>query len=152
MLDMLTSNSMITIAAMVSLFRNIFYSRTSLLHFVSPEFWIADNGHTIQVTLEPDRTSLARLSGYDFNSSYIFAEIHFHWGHDDSTGSEHSINNEFYAMEAHLVHYDSKYANFTEAVNSGDSDAVAVVAVLIAEGFETNVNSGFQTIATNIPK
>lgn len=116
------------------------------------EFWIVDNGHTIRVTLEPEQTSLGKMYGYEFHYPYTFAEIHFHWGHDDSTGSEHSIDNEFYAMEAHLVHYDSKYSNFTAAVDSGEAKALAVIAVFIAEGYSKDNNAGFETIATNIPK
>lgn len=103
------------------------------------------------MTLEPEPTSLGKMSGYEFSYPYIFAEIHFHWGYD-SNGSEHAIGNEFFAMEAHLVHYDAKYDNYTAAVNSGDPKGVAVVAVFIAEGEDWDYNSGFDTIATNIPK
>ncbi len=92
------------------------------------------------------------MYGYEFHYPYTFAEIHFHWGHDDSTGSEHAIDNEFYAMEAHLVHFDSKYNNYSTAVESGDPKALAVIAVFIASGTENDYNSGFDTIATNIPK
>lgn len=91
------------------------------------------------------------MYGYEFKYPYVFAQIHFHWGHD-SSGSEHSIDSEFYSMEAHLVHYDSKYDNFTEAANSGDPKGLAVIAVFITEGYDWTDNSGFETIATNIPK
>lgn len=117
-----------------------------------PEFFIVDNGHTIQVTLESTPTSLAEVSGYEFDYPYIFAQIHFHWGYNNGTGSEHSIDDEFFPMEAHLVHYDSKYSNFSEAANSGDPKALAVIAVFITEGCDLNHHTGFDTIATNIPK
>lgn len=91
------------------------------------------------------------MSGYGFDRPYTFAQIHFHWGYDE-IGSEHSIDDEFYTMEAHLVHYDSKYNNFTAAVNSGDPKALAVLAVFISEGYEWNHHAGFDTIAKNIPK
>ncbi|XP_037043405.1 putative carbonic anhydrase 3 [Bradysia coprophila] len=120
--------------------------------YCSDEFWIVDNGHTIQVTLETDPTSLARVSGYEFDYPYIFAQIHFHWGYADESGSEHSIDNEFYSMEAHLVHYDSKYANFSEAANSGDPKGLAVIAVFITEGHDWSHHTGFDTIAENIPQ
>lgn len=116
------------------------------------EFWIVDNGHTIQVTLQSTATSSAEMAGYEFDYPYIFAQIHFHWGYDDSTGSEHSIDNEFYPMEAHLVHYDSKYNNFSAAASSGDPKALAVIAVFITEGHDWHHHTGFNTIATNIPK
>lgn len=115
------------------------------------EFWIVDTGYTIQVTLESEPKSLAEMYGYE-NYPYTFAQIHFHWGHDSTTGSEHAIEDEFYSMEAHLVHYDSKFDNFTAAVNSGEPKALAVIAVFIAEGFHMHHNAGFDTIADNIPK
>lgn len=116
------------------------------------EFWIVDNGHTIQVTLESSPTSSAEVYGYKFDYPYIFAEIHFHWGYEGATGSEHSIDNAFYPMEAHLVHYDSKYANFSAAANSGNPKALAVIAVFITEGYYRNQHTAFNTIVENIPR
>ncbi|XP_037049549.1 putative carbonic anhydrase 3 [Bradysia coprophila] len=121
-------------------------------YYYSDEFWIIDNGHTIKVTLTQQQRPKARMYGYEFCSEYILAEIHFHWGYNASTGSEHSINNKFYAMEAHLVHFDSKYSNLTVAAASRDPSALAVLGVFIAEGSESNYNSGFETIADNIPQ
>ena len=31
-------------------------------------------------------------------------QLHFHWGADDSRGSEHTINGEEFPMEMHIVH------------------------------------------------
>lgn len=92
------------------------------------------------------------MYGYEFRYPYILAEIHFHWSNNASTGSEHSVNNQFYPMEAHLVHFNSKYSNFSAAAASGSPSALAVLGVFIAEGKENTVNSGFDTIATNIPR
>ncbi|KAJ6649703.1 putative carbonic anhydrase 3 [Pseudolycoriella hygida] len=127
------------------------YTTNNSKTLFSLEFWIVDNGHTIQVTLESELTSSARMYGYEQSSPYIFAQIHFHWG-NDSVGSEHSINKEFYPMEAHLVHYSSKYANFSAAVASGDPTALAVIAVFITEGYYWSGDSGLETIVANIPK
>lgn len=113
---------------------------------------IANNGHTIQVTLQSTQTSPAQMSGYELQNPYTLAEIHFHWGRDDSSGSEHALNKRFYAMEAHLVHYNSKYESFAAAVNSSDSNALAVVGVFVASGDEGDCNAGFDTIAANIPE
>lgn len=90
------------------------------------------------------------MCGYQLNPSYNFAEIHFHWGYNSSTGSEHSVKNGFYAMEAHMVHFNSKYPNLTVAAESGDPSALAVLGIFIAEGNEKNENAGFDTIAANI--
>src|SRR6218665_959154 len=37
--------------------------------------------------------------GRSLRSKYTLAQFHFHWGSEDSFGSEHSIDNNFYAME-----------------------------------------------------
>jgi carbonic anhydrase len=68
----------------------------------------------------PNLTSNAHMSGYGFDSPYIFGQLHFHWGPDPfSGGSEHTINGAHLPMEAHFVHYDSKYPSYTDAANSG---------------------------------
>lgn len=104
------------------------------------------------MTLEPTLTSSAAVRGYDFDYPYIFAQIHFHWGYDDRAGSEHSVDRGFYPMEAHLVHYDSKYENFSAAASSGDPKALAVIGVFITEGYNWHHHDGFETIANNIPE
>jgi len=35
--------------------------------------------------------------------------IHFHWGSPSNKGSEHSINNERYDAEIHIVHKNYRY-------------------------------------------
>jgi carbonic anhydrase len=61
------------------------------------------------------------MSGYGFDRPYIFAQIHFHWGEDNLSGSEHTLNDKHFPLEVHLVHYDSKYKSFAEAESSGES-------------------------------
>ena len=39
------------------------------------------------------------LTGGDLAESFIFEQLHFHWGHDDSIGSEHTVNGMAYPME-----------------------------------------------------
>lgn len=101
--------------------------------------------------MEESRSN-AKMYGHELDPSYILAEIHFHWGYNASTGSEHSVKNKFYAMEAHLVHFSSKYSNVSMAAASGDPSALAVLGVFIAEGKEKSSNEGFDTIAANIPQ
>uniref|UniRef100_T1GZ69 Alpha-carbonic anhydrase domain-containing protein n=1 Tax=Megaselia scalaris TaxID=36166 RepID=T1GZ69_MEGSC len=63
------------------------------------------------------------------HNRYIFEQIHFHWSETDESGCEHTLEGIKYSMEAHAVHYNSKYKNFNEAKNK--SDGLAVVAFFI---------------------
>lgn len=44
------------------------------------------------------------LSGGPLTSQYEFVSLHFHWGVDESTGSEHTLNNKRFIMEMHCIH------------------------------------------------
>ena len=69
------------------------------------------------------------ISGGGLGSTYIFQQLHFHWGSDDSRGSEHRIDNRKFAAELHMVHYNSKYANYPAA--TAQPDGLAVLAIPI---------------------
>ena len=46
----------------------------------------------------------AILTGGPLATSYQLLQLHMHWGEDDTTGSEHAVDGEFFPMEMHLVH------------------------------------------------
>lgn len=58
---------------------------------------ILNNGHTIQIIMDsdhPDQPDQQRplLENCPVDGEvYKFAQIHFHWGIDDQSGSEHKI-------------------------------------------------------------
>jgi len=90
------------------------------------------------------------MTGYGLKNNYIFAQVHFHWGDDIHEGSEHLVQNEIYALEVHLVHYNAKYTSFANAAASGDSDALAVLGVFFSLGNETDSNSALDTIVASM--
>ncbi|XP_022241706.1 carbonic anhydrase-like [Limulus polyphemus] len=82
------------------------------------------------------------------------------WGKDDSLGSEHTVGQNVYPLELHLVHYNSKYSNITEALPQ--KDGIAVVGVLfklnkdscddlddITDSLESVENTGAKVVITN---
>ncbi|XP_037919860.1 carbonic anhydrase 2 [Hermetia illucens] len=69
------------------------------------------------------------IIGGPLKNKYIFEQLHFHWAETDESGCEHTLEGITYAMEAHAVHYNSKYSNFNEAKNK--PDGLAVVAFFI---------------------
>ncbi|KAG8301318.1 carbonate dehydratase activity protein [Homalodisca vitripennis] len=52
---------------------------------------IINNGHTVM--LQFNHTSPVTVSGGPLPGMYQFAQLHFHWGYNDSYGSEDTINN-----------------------------------------------------------
>ncbi len=80
-----------------------------------------------------------------------YAQIHFHWSLNDATGSEHTLNGTQFPIEVHLVHYDSKYPNFSAAASSNDSKALAVLGLFLVAGNEDDINESFDVISDNLP-
>ena len=81
-----------------------------------------DNGHSIQI----DDTGTAIINGRNFDLS----QFHFH------SKSEHTINSEYFPLEAHFV-------------NKSQNGRLAVLAVFFKEG---QANPAFETILQNIKK
>lgn len=77
---------------------------------------VVNNGHTIQVNYEPG--SSVEIN----NEKYELIQFHFH------TPSEHKIDHQTSAMEAHFVH-------------KNDAGKIAVVAVMINTGVENPIIS-----------
>ncbi|XP_053507549.1 carbonic anhydrase [Ictalurus furcatus] len=92
---------------------------------------IMNNGHTFQVNFL-DESDSAILTGGPVTGTYRLKQFHFHWGESDDKGSEHTVDGIKYPCELHLVHWNTKYPNFGEAVNK--PDGLAVVGVFLKIG------------------
>lgn len=64
------------------------------------------------------------ISGASLNSTYVFEQLHFHWGNNDSLGSEDLINNHSYSMEMHAVFWKKAYGTYDEAIKHDDGLSV----------------------------
>ena len=70
----------------------------------------------------------AALTGGPLSDTYNVLQLHFHWGSDDTKGSEHFYDGKAYPLEVHIVHINSKY--------NGDVDTIlASVDGLAVTGF-----------------
>ncbi|XP_029566273.1 carbonic anhydrase 14 isoform X2 [Salmo trutta] len=78
---------------------------------------LLNNGHTLQLVLP---NTMRITSGFD--NEFRAAQLHFHWG----------------TKEIHIVHYNSKYANLSEAASK--SDGLAVLGGFIGIGLHENDN------------
>ncbi|VEN62390.1 unnamed protein product, partial [Callosobruchus maculatus] len=81
---------------------------------------VMNNGHTVVLTLSSGEAPRIRGGGLD--QDYVLQEMHFHWG------SEHTIEDKRYALEAHLVHYKEEYKNVMEPLKH--DDGIAVLGVM----------------------
>ncbi len=87
------------------------------------------------------------IIGGPLKERYIFEQLHFHWADSDESGCEHTLEGNKYSMEAHAVHYNSKYSGFTEAADK--PDGLAVTAFFIQACGEKDC-SQFQKTAEGI--
>lgn len=87
---------------------------------------IENDGHTVTIT--PTRRSKAFVTLDDLPGVYKFKQLHFHWGDKSTEGSEHRVDGKSFAMEMHLVHFNTLYDSTEEAYEH--PDGLLVVAVL----------------------
>ncbi|KAL3892458.1 hypothetical protein ACJMK2_004661 [Sinanodonta woodiana] len=95
---------------------------------------LENNGHTIQINLQGKGMS---ITGGGLSNVYMAHQFHFHWGKTDKRGSEHAIDGKYFPMEMHIVHYNRKHKNFSQAVNK--KDGLAVLSFFFKVG-KNNVN------------
>ena len=58
--------------------------------------------------------------------------MHAHWGKKDGGGSEHTIDGKQYDAELHIVHYNDKYGDPSQAVDK--PDGLAVLGMFLKAG------------------
>ncbi|XP_050541805.1 carbonic anhydrase-like [Daktulosphaira vitifoliae] len=85
---------------------------------------VTNNGHT--VVLQLNYTSPIMIGGGPLTPIYKFIQLHFHWGVNDSFGSEDLINNHSYPMELHMVFWNTDYPSYDVATTK--SDGLVVLA------------------------
>ncbi|XP_022198636.2 carbonic anhydrase 13 [Nilaparvata lugens] len=84
---------------------------------------ISNTGHGVSIKI-PSEEARPFLSGGMLPGRYLFDNLHLHWGRTDDVGSEHFVDGESYAMECHMVTYNSKYSDLNEALNHKDDGVV----------------------------
>ncbi|CAL8103812.1 unnamed protein product [Calicophoron daubneyi] len=100
---------------------NVFTDFTSMSGIT--QYTVENNGHSVQITF-PSKTWYVSFLG-DRTKQYEVVQMHFHWGANDSVGSEHQINGKSFSAEAHLVTYNCMlYPNNTVASSSPGGLAV----------------------------
>ncbi|KAM4688902.1 carbonic anhydrase 2-like [Discoglossus pictus] len=93
---------------------------------------IINNGHCFSVEFDDSKDNSVIGCGA-LTGTYRLKQFHFHWGSCDGHGSEHTIDGVQYAAELHLVHWNTKYANYDEAVKHRDGLAIIGAFVQVGE-------------------
>ncbi|KAG9263415.1 carbonic anhydrase 12-like [Astyanax mexicanus] len=87
------------------------------------------------------------VSGGGLPGSYRTVQLHFHWGSASSNGSEHTLLQQRFPMEMHIISVKSTYPNLTAALD--DPTGLAVLAVFIDLVYVDNDN--FLPISSALP-
>jgi len=68
--------------------------------------------------------------------NYELLQVHYHWGANNSEGSEHTVDFRKYPLEAHFVHGNTKYKADGSYLNN--DDGLLVIGVLYEVGTDTS--------------
>lgn len=88
---------------------------------------------SIPVQLTVNVANMPSISGGPLNGVYDFAQLHFHWGDNDTYGSEDLIEGRSYPMELHAVFYKVDYGSVKGALNHTDGLTVLAFFFEISE-------------------
>lgn len=88
---------------------------------------LQNDGHSAKFTYNWRNGERPYLRGGPLKTKYNFEQFHFHWGSNNSVGSEHVLDSQRYPMELHLLFYNSLYSSFEDA--RSEVDGLTVVAL-----------------------
>lgn len=101
---------------------------------VGRSFIVEKNDHAVEIIVQDD----IYIKGGGLNHTYKTKQLHFHWGNDNSYGSEHSLDGKFFPVELHIVNWNSdKYTSFDEAKTQPDGLAVIAIWFTISQDNNT---------------
>ncbi|XP_040923047.1 receptor-type tyrosine-protein phosphatase gamma-like isoform X2 [Toxotes jaculatrix] len=97
--------------------------------------YITNTGHSVKCVLKED---MVEVSGGGLGHVYSTLQFHFHWGLQDSDGSEHTVDSKRYPMEIHIVS-KRKDLPLDEAIRT--SNGLAVLGFFIEAADSTKSSS-----------
>ncbi len=85
----------------------------------------SNDGHSIKFTPSRwEKSRIVHLISKEKNIKARLAQFHFHWGANDSYGSEHAYDGKFFPLELHFVHLNQKYDETNDHLDHGDGAIV----------------------------
>ncbi|XP_063585481.1 uncharacterized protein LOC134762928 [Penaeus indicus] len=96
---------------------------------------LENNGHSLKARLHPQQDR-PRLADGGLSGTFELDSLHFHWGDEDSRGSEHLLGSCAFPAEMHLVHFKRKYGSVEKALEF--DDGLAVLGVWLVPGRDSD--------------
>ncbi|EDW79286.2 uncharacterized protein Dwil_GK13282 [Drosophila willistoni] len=114
---------------------------------------VSNNGHTVLVRMtfaegDEPRVFGGPLADRSPRAGYQFEQFHFHWGENDTIGSEDRINNHAYPAELHVVLRNLEYRDFASALGQDHGIAVLAFFFQIQGADNPNYNEFVQLLST----
>lgn len=116
---------------------------------------MTNNGHTVLVKMSYNEDEIPSVRGGPLaektHLGYQFEQFHFHWGENDTIGSEDLINNRAYPAELHVVLRNLEYPDFASALDK--DHGIAVMAFFFQVGDKsTGGYEGFTNLLSQIDR
>jgi len=92
-----------------------------------------NTGSSWKMDFSPEGSS---LSGGPLGNEYKILQMHAHWGDKAGCGSEHRLDGKMFDAELHIVHYNSKYGDPSNALDK--PDGLAVLGMFIKTGWRSH--------------
>uniref|UniRef100_A0A8C5SC42 Carbonic anhydrase n=1 Tax=Laticauda laticaudata TaxID=8630 RepID=A0A8C5SC42_LATLA len=92
---------------------------------------IRNTGKILRIAFD-DTFDRSVLRGGPLPGIYRLRQLQIHWGSSSDKGSEHVVDAKRHAGEIHLVHWNSSYSNYADALRK--TDGVAIIAILMQVG------------------
>ncbi|XP_026670749.1 carbonic anhydrase 3-like [Ceratina calcarata] len=87
---------------------------------------ITNTGYTVILSAKWQQDIRPYISGGPFTVNYVFSQVHFHWGENEMTGSEHTIDGGNMPMEVHVVLFRDEYESLELALRRPNGVSVIV--------------------------
>ncbi|XP_026670786.1 carbonic anhydrase-like [Ceratina calcarata] len=111
---------------------------------------LTNTGSTAKITLTGDRLPSTICGGPLADDVYEFSSAHFHWGEDNCKGAEHTINNTWYSMESHVIHWNRKYQTYEECFRHKDGFCILAYLFLVQPGCCGCINPQLERITDHL--
>uniref|UniRef100_A0A1Q3FI69 Carbonic anhydrase n=1 Tax=Culex tarsalis TaxID=7177 RepID=A0A1Q3FI69_CULTA len=102
---------------------------------------LENDGHSAKFTYVWNEGDRPYIRGGPLKTKYFFEQFHFHWGSNESLGSEHVLDYHRFPMELHLVFYNGLYSSFEDARNEVDGLVVVGMFYEMYDRFNEQLNT-----------